>query len=107
MSDYYVYFLTNKTNDVLYVGVTNNLERRLGEHRSGNADAFSKKYRTFNLVYFEIFSDPENAIIREKQIKKWRRDKKDTLVKLQNPDWFDLSEEWYKPDPSAALGMTS
>ena len=106
MPDYYVYFLTNKTNEVLYVGVTNNLERRLYEHRQGNADAFSKKYRTFKLVYFEIFSDPATAISREKQIKRWRRNKKDNLVKLQNPDWLDVSEEWYRPDPSASLGMT-
>ncbi len=103
MSDYYVYFLTNKTNDVLYVGVTNNLERRLYEHREGLADSFTKKFRINKLVYFEIFSDPTNAITREKQIKRWRRDKKNHLVNLQNPDWFDLSEEWYKPDPSAAL----
>jgi putative endonuclease len=102
MADYYVYFLANKTNDVLYVGITNNLERRLYEHKQGTADAFSKKYRTHKLVYFEIFSDPENAIAREKQIKRWRRDKKDHLVKLQNPDWFDLSDQWYGPDPSAS-----
>ena len=107
MSDYYVYFLTNKTNEVLYIGVTNNLERRLYEHREGTADSFSKKYRTHKLVYFEAFSDPVNAITREKQLKRWRREKKDTLVKLQNPDWLDLSEEWYDPDPSASLGMTA
>lgn len=107
MSDYFVYFLTNKTNDVLYVGGTNNLERRcLYEHREGIADSFSKKYRTHKLVYFEIFSDPENAIAREKQIKNWRRDKKDYLVHLKNPDWFDLAEEWYRPDPPTLLGMT-
>ncbi len=73
------------------------------EHREGLADSFTKKFRINKLVYFEIFSDPTNAITREKQIKRWRRDKKNHLVNLQNPDWFDLSEEWYKPDPSAAL----
>ena len=102
MPDYYVYFLTNKTNDVLYVGVTNNIERRLYEHREGLADSFTKKYRTHKLVYFEIFSDPSHAIEREKQIKRWRRSKKDALIKLKNPDWFDLSEQWYRPDPMAA-----
>lgn len=107
MSDYYVYFLTNKTNEVMYVGVTHNLERRLHEHREGAADSFSKKYRTHKLVYLEVFTDPASAIAREKQIKKWRRDKKDSLVTLQNPDWLDLSEEWYEPDPSASLGMTA
>lgn len=101
MKNYYVYFLVNKTNEVMYVGVTNNLERRLHEHKETIVKSFSSDYRTFKLVYYEIFDDPLNAITREKQIKKWRRSKKDFLVNTQNPEWLDLSEEWYKPDPSA------
>lgn len=94
-------FLVNKTNEVMYVGISNNIERRLYEHRHGMMKGFSSDYRTFKLVYYEIFNDPVNAISREKQIKRWRRSKKDFLVNSQNPDWLDLSEEWYKPDPSA------
>lgn len=101
MAGYYMYFLTNKTNEVMYVGVTNNLERRLYEHRHGIIEGFSKKYRTHKLVYYEVFDDPANAILREKQIKNWRRSKKDYLVTLKNADWKDLSQGWYKPDPSA------
>ncbi len=85
----------------MYVGITNNLERRLYEHREHIVKGFSSNYRTFKLVYYEIFNDPVNAISREKQIKRWRRSKKDFLVNRKNPEWLDLSEEWYKPDPSA------
>ena len=101
MAGYCVYFLTNKNNEVMYVGITNDLERRLYEHRHGITKGFSQKYRTHKLVYYEIFDDPANAILREKQIKNWRRSKKDYLVTLKNPDRKDLSQDWYKPDPSA------
>lgn len=106
MKDYYVYFLTNKTNEVLYVGFTNNIERRLAEHTESKTNGFSHKYRTFKLVYVEVFSNPNDAIAREKQIKNWRRSKKNFLIKQQNPEWLDLSQQWYQPEPSASLGMT-
>ncbi len=91
---YYVYLLTNWNNQVMYVGVTNNLERRIYEHRNKLVDGFTKKYNVEKLVYFETASDVLAAIEREKQIKKWRREKKNHLVVGMNPEWKDLSVEW-------------
>ena len=94
MKTYYVYMLTNNNHNVIYVGVTNNLERRIEEHRQDSADGFTKKYNVHKLVYIESTESVEAAIAREKQIKGWRRDKKDALVKNMNPEWNDLSLEW-------------
>ncbi|MDP3281494.1 MAG: GIY-YIG nuclease family protein [Nitrosomonas sp.] len=91
---YYVYLLTNWNNQVMYVGVTNNLERRIYEHRNKLVDGFTKKYNVEKLVYFETASDVLAAIEREKQIRKWRREKKNQLVVGMNPEWKDLSVEW-------------
>ena len=91
---YYVYLLTNWNNQVMYVGVTNDLERRIYEHRNKLVDGFTKKYNVKKLVYFETASDVLAAIEREKQIKKWRREKKNQLVIEMNPEWKDLSLEW-------------
>jgi putative endonuclease len=93
---YYVYLLTNWNNQVMYVGVTNDLERRIYEHRNKLVDGFTKKYNIDKLVYFETTSDALAAIEREKQIKKWRREKKNQLVIEMNPEWKDLSVEWRK-----------
>jgi putative endonuclease len=93
---YYVYLLTNWNNQVMYIGVTNNLERRIYEHRNKLVDGFAKKYNVEKLVYFETASDVLAAIEREKQIKKWRREKKNQLVIEMNPEWKDLSLEWDK-----------
>ncbi len=93
---YYVYLLTNWNNRVMYVGVTNHLERRLHEHKNKLIEGFTKKYNVDKLVYFEMTSDVLAAIEREKQIKKWRREKKDRLVIAANPEWKDLSLEWVK-----------
>lgn len=93
---YYVYLLTNWDNRVMYVGVTNNLERRIYEHKNKLVDGFTKKYNVEKLVYFETASDVLAAIEREKQIKKWRREKKNQLVIEMNPEWKDLSLEWDK-----------
>lgn len=93
---YFVYILTNFTNNVLYTGVTNNLERRLYEHRNNLADGFTKCYHVHKLVYFEATSDIYSAISREKQIKGWLRSKKIALIESKNPEWKDLSEEWLK-----------
>lgn len=95
MNTYHVYLLTNKTHSVLYTGVTNNLERRLSEHRAGTADGFTKRYKTHKLVHMEDFGDINAAIAREKQIKGWVRTKKDELVNSTNPEWKDLSADWY------------
>lgn len=91
---YYVYLLTNGTNKVLYTGITNNLERRLYEHRNRYTGGFAQKYRAIKLVYFEDTIDVKAAIQREKQIKGWTRAKKNALVESVNPEWRDLSEDW-------------
>ena len=87
---YFVYILTNKLRTVLYVGITSNLVKRIWEHKNSLVKGFTKKYNVHYLSYFEIFSDPENAIKREKQIKKWRREKKLWLIKAKNPAMVDL-----------------
>lgn len=107
MKNYYVYFLTNWNNAVIYIGFTNNLERRIFEHRNGLVEGFTQKYNVNKLVYFEETSDVYSAIAREKQLKKWRRDKKDILVNAINPDWNDLFAVPVIIDPSTTLGMTN
>ncbi len=91
---YYVCFLTNWDDSVLYIGVTNNLPRRLYEHRNGLVDGFTKKYNVHKLVYYEYTNDVYSAISREKQLKKWTRAKKNALVVKENPEWRDLSQQW-------------
>ena len=87
---YYVYVLVNKTNEVMYVGVTNDLGRRVREHKAELIDGFTKTYHVHKLVYFEEYSDVHRAIRREKQLKGWRREKKNALVESKNPEWNDL-----------------
>ncbi len=87
----FVYILTNKTNDVLYVGVTNNLARRVYEHQSKSSKSFTSKYNLSKLVYCEECSCITDAIRREKQLKAWRREWKRSLVTEKNPHWKDLS----------------
>ncbi|MGH8501869.1 MAG: GIY-YIG nuclease family protein [Gammaproteobacteria bacterium] len=91
---YYVYLLTNRNDKVMYVGVTNDLVRRLYEHKSKLVKGFTEKYKLNKLVYFEQTSDVVAAIGREKEIKKWRREKKNALVNKSNPDWRNLSADW-------------
>jgi len=90
---YYVYIITNKYNTVLYTGVTNDLIRRVYEHKNKLVEGFTAKYNLTKLVYYEIFNDVKEAINREKQIKGWKREKKENLIKGFNPDWKDLYEE--------------
>lgn len=87
---YYVYILTSKDNAVMYIGVTDNLHRRLCEHKSEQIDGFTKKYHVHKLVYFEEYSEVKLAIAREKQLKNWNRAKKNLLVETKNPNWDDL-----------------
>ena len=87
---YYTYILTNKYNEVLYIGVTNDLARRVAEHRSGTIPGFTQKYNCHKLVYYEEYSEVEMAIAREKQLKKWSRPKKDTLIATMNKEWEEL-----------------
>jgi putative endonuclease len=94
--DYCVYILANWNDKVMYVGMTNDLQRRLYEHKHKLVEGFTKRYNVHKLVYFEHTTNVYGAIAREKEIKKWRREKKDNLVETLNPDWKDLSEEWDK-----------
>ncbi|NUP99503.1 MAG: GIY-YIG nuclease family protein [Armatimonadetes bacterium] len=89
----YVYILCSR-NRVLYVGVTNDLPRRLWQHRQGQPPGFASRYRAFRLVHFEVHPSPGIAIAREKQLKGWSRQKKLALVDEHNPDWVDLSADW-------------
>ena len=89
---YYVYILTNQTKTVLYTGVTNDLERRIHEHKSGQIDGFTKRYNVNSLVYYETTSDVNSAIFREKQIKNLVRRKKEALINAFNPKWEDLTD---------------
>ena len=90
---YFVYILTNKRNTVLYTGVTNNLKRRVYEHREKLVSGFTKKYNVYKLVFYEITNSIEVAIQREKQIKGGSRQKKIDLINGVNPGWRDLYEE--------------
>ena len=92
---YHVYILSNKTNTVVYIGVTGDLMRRLWEHRNDVADGFTKRYHIHKLVYYESTTDAQTAIDREKQLKKWRRAKKNELIESVNPAWKDLAADWF------------
>ena len=87
----YVYMLTNITNKVLYIGVTNNLARRLYEHKTGLFEGFTKRYHVDKLVYYEHFFNINDAIAREKQLKGWTRARKNALVEKENPGWEELT----------------
>jgi putative endonuclease len=94
--EYCVYIMTNFHNTVLYTGVTNNLQRRVLEHRSGKQGTFTARYPLIKLVYFETGCDINTAIFREKQIKAGSRQKKIDLINRLNPDWKDLYEEYFQ-----------
>jgi putative endonuclease len=87
---YYVYLLASGKHGTLYVGVTNDLVRRIHEHKTKAVPGFTSRYDVTRLVWFECYDDPENAIVREKEIKKWRRDWKIRLIEEANLDWSDL-----------------
>ncbi len=91
----FVYMLGSRSG-VLYIGVTHNLERRLSEHKSGAIEGFTKKYRVNRLLWYERYDRIEDAIARERQLKNWRREKKARLIERENPDYADISEDWYE-----------
>ena len=93
MKFYYVYMLASKHNGTLYVGVTSDLKKRVYEHRSGAVDGFTKKYKVYDLVYYEQTTDILSAITREKKLKRWKRKWKTDLIEGMNPDWKDLYNE--------------
>ena len=91
----YCYILTNKNKTVLYVGATNNIKRRMIEHKSkAYKNSFSARYNCYNLIYFETFKTTAEAFAREKQLKAGNRKRKELLINAKNPDWNDLSEKW-------------
>lgn len=90
---YYVYILASRIGGTLYIGVTNDLIRRVAEHKSKLIESFTEKYDVARLVYFEQFDDPENAIKRKKRLKKWNRAWKIRLIEQHNPNWDDLYHE--------------
>ena len=97
---YYTYIMSSSNNSTLYIGVTNDLERRVAEHKSGSGSVFTRKYHCHKLVYFETFSDIDQAIAREKQLKGWKRERKDALIDSVNRDGIFLFRFF------AALRMT-
>ena len=93
MKQYFLYIMASKKNGTLYIGVTNNLARRVYEHKEGLIEGFTKKYNVKILVYYEVYNDMYEAIKREKAMKKWLRKWKIELIEKTNPDWKDLYEE--------------
>jgi putative endonuclease len=92
MNQFYVYILASRKDGVLYIGVTNDLARRVFEHKQGLVDSFTEKYKIHRLVYYEQCVDIRSAISREKQLKRWNRQWKIKLIESTNPDWQDLSD---------------
>ena len=90
VKQYYVYILANRKNGTLYIGVTNDVVKRVYEHKNNLVEGFTKKYGVHTLVYYEQHDNPDNAIAREKRMKKWRRAWKIELIETDNPDWKDL-----------------
>ena len=93
MKNYYVYILASKKNGTLYIGITSNLLKRVWEHKNKIVEGFTEKYDVERLVYYECYDDPENAILREKRLKSWKRHWKIELIEKENPAWEDLYEE--------------
>lgn len=91
----YIYMVTSQNHRALYIGVTNDLTRRIYEHRHGLQDGFTHWYHAHILVYYESFSNIKDAIARETQLKHWSRKKKEILIQRMNPEWKDLAEDWY------------
>ena len=92
---YYIYILASQKNGTLYIGVTNDLERRVLEHKQKINEGFTSKYDVNRLVYFESFQYINDAVLREKRLKKWNRQWKINLIEEENFEWNDLSEDWY------------
>ncbi len=102
--NYYVYIMAKERNSTFYTGVTNNLIRRVYEHKNDLADGFTKKYGIKTLVYYEHHSNINSAIHREKLIKKWKREYKLNAIEQLNPDWNDLYLDLIRPDPAIRRG---
>jgi putative endonuclease len=94
MKEYFVYIMSSNNTQSIYTGVTNSLQKRVNEHKNYVNDSFSSKYNCVNLVYFEKFNVIEKAIKREKQLKAWKREWKNDLIKKDNPKFYDLAIDW-------------
>ncbi len=103
---YYLYILASRTK-TLYVGVTNDIERRVWEHKTGYVDGFTKRYNIHRLVYYEDYAIIRDAIAREKQLKDWRREKKVALIESFNPEWDDLADSWYPATGDSSRSLSS
>ncbi|MFN5168378.1 MAG: GIY-YIG nuclease family protein [Cyclobacteriaceae bacterium] len=96
---YYVYIMTNLNHSVFYTGMTSNLENRVFQHKSGvDKNSFTYRYNCDKLVYFEVYGNAKEAIFREKQLKRYKHSFKINLIQRLNPDWNDLSVDWYRPE---------
>jgi putative endonuclease len=103
---YYVYIMQSVSRRALYIGMTNNLRKRVWQHKNHRLEGFTDEYNCTRLVYWESFDDAHKAIGREKQLKGWRREKKNWLVTQKNPRWQDLAADWYEEEtrgPSTAV----
>ncbi|MFC1724094.1 GIY-YIG nuclease family protein [candidate division KSB1 bacterium] len=92
---YYIYIMSNKKDGTLYIGITNDLKRRVYEHKDGKIKGFTKRYNLDKLIYFEEFKNIDEAIIREKMLKRWNRTWKTELLEKSNPDWKDLYDDLF------------
>jgi putative endonuclease len=99
----YVYIVSNKHNTVFYTGVTNDIERRAGEHKAGVGSIFTSKFKCNVLIYFEQYMTMGEAIAREKLLKRWKRDWKLDLIKTDNPDMLDLAADWFNQEQLDAI----
>ena len=95
---YFVYMMQSTSRHALYIGVTSKLEQRVWQHKNHVIEGFTEKYKCDRLVYYEIYAHVQRAIAREKQLKGWRREKKEWLIAKMNPRWKDLSEEWFQTE---------
>ncbi|OGK25141.1 hypothetical protein A3A46_02365 [Candidatus Roizmanbacteria bacterium RIFCSPLOWO2_01_FULL_37_13] len=91
--NYFIYFLASKKNGTLYIGISNDLKTRVYQHKKDLVEGFTKKYKVHNLVYYEVFTQVKDAILREKRLKKWKRKWKIKLIEKKNPEWKDLYYE--------------
>ncbi|MEI9894407.1 MAG: GIY-YIG nuclease family protein [Chthoniobacter sp.] len=99
MKDLFVYILTNERRTTLYIGVTNNLEGRVWQHQNRQGSHFTRQYNLTVLIYYETYPDPLSAIAREKQLKGWKREKKEALIATLNPEWEDLGAKLFSNEP--------
>ena len=95
MKSYYVYILASKKNGTIYIGFTDDLQRRIQEHKEKSVSGFTARYNVTKLVYFEEYESSDEAYIRERRMKKWKRAWKLKLIEKENPEWKELAEDWY------------